>query len=75
MGHSRLMSMYKHIQLRSFTHEIWLRKGLHMLSIENPVISRGSAILEQDFKIRVLNQSAIKDNVHEKARPPKVIQC
>ena len=46
MGHSRLMFMYKHVQLRSFTHEIWLRKGLHMLSIENPVISRWSAILD-----------------------------
>ena len=31
MGHSKLTFMYKHVQLRSFNHEIWLGKGLHML--------------------------------------------
>ena len=43
----------RHVELRSLTPEIWLQKGLHMLSMGNPVISRWSAILDREFKMRL----------------------
>ena len=52
-GHRIHCSCIGIIQVRSFNTEIWLWKGLHMLSMGNPVISRRSAILDPDFKMRL----------------------
>ena len=48
-GPLQTLFMSRHFQLKSFTPEIWLWKGLHMLSMGN----RRSAILDQSFKIRL----------------------
>ena len=45
------MFMHRHCQVRSFSTEIWLRKGLHMLSMGNPLIPHQSAILDWNFKM------------------------
>ena len=52
-GPLQTLFLSRHVQLKLFTPEIWLLKGLHMLSMGNPVISRWSAILNREFKMRL----------------------
>ena len=52
-GPLQTLFMSRHVQLKSFTPVIRLWKGLHMLSMGNPVISLRWAILDQDFKMRL----------------------
>ena len=52
-GPLQKLFMSMHVHLKSLTPEIWLLKSLYMLSMENSLNSCRSAILDQDFKMRL----------------------
>ena len=52
-GHITKQKAIYGFQLRSFMAEIWLLKGVHMLSIRNRLISCQSTILDRNFRMRL----------------------